>query len=315
MQSKTNCPLCNSKKLEEIEVREMMFGTGDIFTYKHCENCGCLFLENELKSEPSYYPENYYSLNKKLSKDFYIKRIVKTIRLILSKNDLIFNLFSSKLPQHLVWLRVLDVSYKSKVLDIGCGNGDLLHKMYNEGFTNLYGIDPFTTNTLNDENIKIEKCILEDYTEKDFDFIMINHVLEHLDDHENILRIVKEKLNDNGILLVRTPIVNNSYDIYREHWAEIDAPRHNLIHSEKSFLILIRKVGLQLTKKLYDTTLFEFLASEQYKNGISLFDNKSYTNGLEKSIFSVRDIKQYEKKIKQYNKLGLAGRGCYFLRK
>jgi hypothetical protein len=37
------CRICDSKDLgSPIELREVMFGTGEKFRYQRCSNCGCL---------------------------------------------------------------------------------------------------------------------------------------------------------------------------------------------------------------------------------------------------------------------------------
>lgn len=309
------CPICSSCNYNEIIVPELMFGTKEFFTYRNCVNCNCLYLAEGLINEITHYPDNYYSLNKVVKKNNLFKRTLKKFRLLLSKSNFTYSMLNSFFPQHIIWLRHLRISFNAKILDVGCGNGDLIYKMYNEGYTNLYGIDPYTKNEISETNIKILKRTLEEFDGEGFDLIMLNHVLEHLDNHEKILELAKEKLKKNGVLLIRTPIVNKSFKEYKEFWVEIDAPRHKIIHSEKSLKILVEKAGFKLENKIYDTTLFEFLASEQYRKGISLFDDNSYVKGLGKSIFKKTDIIHFNDKVNNYNKLGLAGRGCYFFTK
>ena len=59
-----NCRICgNAEDNRTFEVREMMFGTRETFTYFQCAKCGCLQMV-EIPSDMSrYYPPEYYSFN------------------------------------------------------------------------------------------------------------------------------------------------------------------------------------------------------------------------------------------------------------
>ena len=56
------CRLCNSGALgSPIELREVMFGTGEKFQYERCSNCGCLEIAEQPADMGQYYPDRYYS--------------------------------------------------------------------------------------------------------------------------------------------------------------------------------------------------------------------------------------------------------------
>ena len=97
-----------------------------------------------------------------------------------------------------------------KILDFGCGSNFKELKSRYSDCSKITLIDklgePFKhentefinfNNDLNDLDQKI--------TYKDYDFIFLLAVIEHLDKPENIIKILKKKISDNGILFITAP--------------------------------------------------------------------------------------------------------------
>ncbi len=40
-------------------------------------------------------------------------------------------------------MRIPEIKFRDRILDVGCGNGSLLAQLLKIGFTNLTGVDPF----------------------------------------------------------------------------------------------------------------------------------------------------------------------------
>ena len=58
------CAICNKVEGNSLhEVREMIFGSRDPFTYTECGDCGCLWLVDVPADMAKYYPTEYYSLS------------------------------------------------------------------------------------------------------------------------------------------------------------------------------------------------------------------------------------------------------------
>jgi hypothetical protein len=56
------CRICANNENQKVsEVREMMFGFRDVFTYFQCSVCGCLQIADIPTDMSKYYPSNYYS--------------------------------------------------------------------------------------------------------------------------------------------------------------------------------------------------------------------------------------------------------------
>jgi hypothetical protein len=71
------CKICgNIEENKVFEIREMMFGFRDEFTYFECSKCGCLQIAEIPINMEKYYPSNYYSFQKIYSDNF-IKKVLK----------------------------------------------------------------------------------------------------------------------------------------------------------------------------------------------------------------------------------------------
>jgi SAM-dependent methyltransferase len=316
------CGICqNTSDNKNYVVREMMLGTREEFAYFKCARCGCLQIRTVPTDIAQYYPETYYSLqpqeNKKTS---FLKKFLKKQRLKYCLGEKSFtNKIITKIykpPQYFKWFDGLDLTLDSKILDVGCGSGDLLLGMNKEGFTNLSGVDPFITKEIRHKNnVTIHKCDISDLQTK-FDCIMMHHSFEHAEDPLVLLAKVKEALADKGCILIRIPLCESyAWRTYREHWVQLDAPRHFFLHTKKSMSILAETAGLRITNIVYDSNEFQFLGSEQYKQDIPLNASHSFTNSPEKNIFTREEIIQFKELAAKLNNEQDGDQACFYLRK
>ncbi|MEO6229299.1 MAG: class I SAM-dependent methyltransferase [Ferruginibacter sp.] len=186
-----------------------------------------------------------------------------------------------KVPEYITWLKRTGIGYGDAILDVGSGNGDILTKMLQAGFTNLCGIDPFLKEEFisANGNLKLLERSIFDKQERDsFDLVMLNHSFEHMDDPQAIFQRVSELLKPAKMLLIRTP-VNRSFASkkYKANWVDMDPPGHLVVHSNKSIQLLTDKNGFVLEQVVYDSTAFQFWGSEQYIKGIPLYHPQSYS--------------------------------------
>lgn len=298
-----------------------MLGTREEFDYFKCARCGCLQIRTVPTNIAQYYPETYYSLqpqeNKKTSS---LKKFLKKQRLKYCLGEKSFtNKIITKIykpPQYFKWFEGLDLKLDSKILDVGCGSGDFLLGMNKEGFTNLSGVDPYIANEVRyKNNVTIHKCDVSDLQSK-FYCIMMHHSFEHAEDPLVLLTKVKEALADNGCILIRIPLCDSyAWRTYREHWVQLDAPRHFFLHTKKSMSILAETAGLKITNIVYDSNEFQFLGSEQYKQDIPLSASHSFTNSPEKNIFTREEIIQFKKLTAKLNNEQDGDQACFYLRK
>ncbi|MCW8849016.1 MAG: class I SAM-dependent methyltransferase, partial [Melioribacteraceae bacterium] len=208
------------------------------------------------------------------------------------------------------------VNQKSKILDIGSGNGHRLVGLARYGFKNIIGIDPFIDKDISyDNNIKIYKKEIWEVDDK-FDMIMLNHSFEHMINPNEVLEKITKLLKPNGKVLIRIPVSNSySWKKYKSNWVALDPPRHIYLHNEKTIKILAEKHGLKLTDILYDSSEYQFIGSEQYVKGIPMFSEESYYKNKDSSIFSNDQINQFKEHAKKLNSSSDGDAACFYLTK
>lgn len=123
----------------------------------------------------------------------------------------------------------------ANVLDYGCGAGEFLR--YCEEDFHTFGYEPNKdAREAAAHKTKTTELIpsLSDLEDGKLNAITLWHVLEHIENQENILNAFHKKLNDKGLLYIAVPNYN-SYDAqyYKENWAAYDVPRH-IYHFSRS---------------------------------------------------------------------------------
>lgn len=308
------CKVCDYENVnpKSFLVREMMFGNKSKFNYFQCEYCHCIQIINVPENINEFYPETYYSLTKPDSST-HPKQILQILRTYLYLNGFQF-LFELIRPNSILkWMHHLKANLSSKILDIGCGKGDVLLNLKKLGFNKLVGIDPYIATSLNMDGISIEKQNINNHVGL-YDIIMFNHSFEHIDDQQETVKQIKRLLYPGGLVMIRIPIIGFAFENYQENWVQWDAPRHFFLHSFKSINTLFNKNNFQLDSYFYDSTSFQYWGSEQYIKDIPLFSSNSYINGLKGSIFSKKEINLYNQNAKNLNKNGLGDQVCLFFK-
>jgi 2-polyprenyl-3-methyl-5-hydroxy-6-metoxy-1,4-benzoquinol methylase len=175
------------------------------------------------------------------------------------------------LKQKLILLNSFKSSSKS-VLDFGAGTGDFLKICKNNNWQVL-GIEPSAEARENavKKGIYLKENLL-DVTNQKFDVITLWHVLEHVENLKNTIKVLKSLLQPEGRIVVAVPNYK-SYDakFYKEHWAAYDVPRHLWHFSQKAIhkLFLEAEMIVEETLPMKFDSYYVSLLSEKYKTGKS----------------------------------------------
>src|SRR4051794_13184627 len=116
----------------------MMFGWGEAFEYLECGRCGCLQIAQIPPDLARFYPnEGYYSYKAPRQKRY--PAWLLRLRSLRTRHRLgersLPGLLLSRLTDkqaHFEWFRGRGVSLDSRILDVGCGAGDLLLRLQRE---------------------------------------------------------------------------------------------------------------------------------------------------------------------------------------
>lgn len=139
---------------------------------------------------------------------------------------------------------VLPADHSAKILDIGCGYGQLLRVLETKGYTNASGIDV--------SSLAVKSCFKQGLnvkliptiqnfcvnSEAKYSFIVISHVLEHLEKSEiiPIIKLIREHLlEEDGTVAVMVPNAQSNTGCY---WAYEDFTHQTLFTAGSLFYVL-----------------------------------------------------------------------------
>lgn len=318
------CRICgNRENNQSFEVKERQHCIKESFLYFQCSKCSCIQISDIPENLAKYYPQDYYSFNISAEQEFMTDnrsgfKKIQSDYLIHGKNKVLGNLLTLGYKHPLVfdWLKNLSLDKNARILDIGCGSGAALKSMYQLGYKNLTGVDPFITKnyTLSNSFHIYKKDPLEIDSNLKFDCIMMHHSFEHMEFEKEVLKKTRSLLNPGGKLLIRIPVFSKPlFEIYGPDLVSLDAPRHLYIHSVSSMELLCAEAGFKVEKVEFDANEFSFWASEEYKKDICLNAENSYARNRKGSIFKKDEIKIFKKKIKQLNKSGESDTAAFYL--
>ncbi len=210
------CHICGSKKIEYFKSYEELYRvTSDSKPwYKYGNLLMCLTCGNIQKF-----------INKKWEDE--VNEIYKNYTLYYHSNtydQLIFDQDSglskhrSEILVNCLLNRISNIPLSGKLLDFGCGRGALL-RAFNRIRPDwlLFGCEIGEKNRIEVESLPGVKAYYSNGIEEiedNFDFISLNHVLEHVPNPKILLSNIRNKLLPTGFLIIELPDINsNLFDI------------------------------------------------------------------------------------------------------
>ena len=186
---------------------------------------------------------------------------------------------------------------KGTLLDIGAGTGAFAHSMQQAGWK-VTGLEPDVATR--ERAAGLHQLQLQDTAAlfqlpiASFDAITMWHVMEHVHELHAYIEQIKLLLKEKGKALIAVPNYT-SYDaqVYQQHWAAYDVPRHLYHFSPESESNLLKQHGLQLlsVKPMWFDSFYIAMLSEQYKNGKNNFV-KALWNGMLSNAKAMFDKKR-----------------------
>ena len=186
-----------------------------------------------------------------------------------------------------------------RILDIGCGytaNKYSTHVADTQDFSNLYKDKKFT-------HIKEKKL---PFADKEFDFIIASHVLEHVEDIEYFIKEL-ERVANSGYIEVPTRLEDNLVDVNEKAhiwWINFDDINNSLFITKRKQIIepFLSVSTIQNLRKFFRDSLVTEIF---WESKINYLISKSSNNlKLYKKLFFFKIIKKFfSKKIRRLFKL------------
>lgn len=196
--AKRSCPVCYGEEVELLHRQDFVLPDehplANGYWVVMCQQCG--FIYADVSSTQKQYDEFYATQSKYEDSSTSTgggetcwdnKRLSETAS-IIQKN--------------------LDCT-DTRILEIGCANGGLLHCLKSAGYSKVVGVDPSATcvKTLQSRGIQAIRGTLNSLPSSlgIFDCVILNHVLEHVYDPRSDLSSLVIHLAEKGILYVEVP--------------------------------------------------------------------------------------------------------------
>lgn len=268
-----NCLACGESRFSGfVTAREMRFGTRRAYRYGVCSNCSSLTIEPTSNATNADYSTDYYSL-----RSLGFMHIISHV--LTSKPS-----FDSRAPLRRFLARIdmvdagldsvgqLNLPKETRVLDVGCGQGQLLRKLRAIGFTNLWGIDPYAV-PYEAQGVSIRRGNLRSVRpDLRFGLIMFHHSLEHVPAPLDELSFAAERLEDHGMIFVRLPLKDAFFEECRENWIGIDAPRHYMIPTKDGLSLLLKRGRFNIIESQVTASAQNLFLSKLSMKGIASND-------------------------------------------
>ena len=258
--------------------------SGEEFQLMHSQDLDMLITEPKPKNLETYYQSDDY-ISHTDAQETLVDKIYQSVKKHSLKKKL--NLISQCAKTN------------KTLLDIGAGTGDFLLVAKNNGWS-VNGIEPNAKASAKakEKGVTTISNIESLPLTKRYHVITLWHVLEHLPDLENKIKIIISLLEDEGTLIIAVPNFK-SYDAkyYNNFWAAYDVPRHLWHFSRNSIKMLFEKENMKVTKikpMVFDS-FYVSLLSEKYKTGNQHFI-KAFCVGLWSNIKAWR-TKEYSSLI------------------
>jgi 2-polyprenyl-3-methyl-5-hydroxy-6-metoxy-1,4-benzoquinol methylase len=309
----TTCRICGHEGDHRMfRVPEMMFGFPERFDYFQCPACNCLQIR-EFPADPGrYYPPGYHSFASDPASRYrnpaarIARRFADSCAVFRAGlSGAVFGpLFRSR---KLASLSEIPLTRRSRILDVGCGAGERIYALKEIGFRDVSGVDPYIERDIAYANgVRVGKKTVHDLRGT-WDVIMYHHSFEHVPEPEAELRAVAKLLAPGGFCLLRIPTVSSfAWERYREHWYQIDAPRHAFLHSVESIALLAERAGFRMRKVVFDSTADQFARSEEYRMGIRFASGRS-------GGFSRSQRARWKREARRLNAEGRGDQAAFFL--
>jgi SAM-dependent methyltransferase len=252
------CPACGGALgAALLQARDLMWSVPGSFSVSRCEVCALSvtlpLVDDEQLS--SFYPTTYGAYSAPLTGALGL--VSKGVQRVLAWQAL-----------RVVPLKRLAELAPGRLLDVGCGNGELGSWLVRRGWS-VVGVEP-----------SLEACALARKRGVDarngilaevelepgaYDAVVFRHSLEHVNDPVADLRRVRSALREGGIAIVSAPNFDSwQRASFGERWFNLEVPRHRIHFNAASLHRTLAAAGFTQIATCTTTSSIALPASIQY---------------------------------------------------
>lgn len=234
-----SCDLCAENRftpLHRWEVGDIWNPSTIPFSIFQCNNCGLVFLHPVPRPEQLPGSGDWWkrSFNKPKRRRALFKRYWEPLRRHIFGNN------KRRLIQ-----KTLSVCSEGRLLDIGCGTGELLDEA--KPYFDCYGIEPspIAAEICKEKGYFIQENTLEkaEYPFQ-FDVVTLDSVIEHVPSPTAALTKIHSLLKPGGVIVMLTPKFSGpSYWRHGAAWNGFRHGYHTFLYSGKTLSALLEKTG------------------------------------------------------------------------
>jgi SAM-dependent methyltransferase len=157
------------------------------------------------------------------------------------------------------------VGRPGRVLDIGCGHGELLDRLLALGWE-TWGIETdaraASRVSQRGHHVVTRELSADLFQGVTFDMVWMSHSLEHVQDPLAACRIVRTLLKPDGVLLLRIPRADGLLPrVMLADWYNLDVPRHLWHFSSESLRQLLAMARLDVVRLSTYSTWIDYAAT------------------------------------------------------
>jgi SAM-dependent methyltransferase len=242
--SEARCPICD-RPLRETHLRgrdRLITGDGP-FTVLECASCRYGVTQPQLSEEAlaRYYPSEYFDFMGYSDRPggSPLHRLLERFRTWSARRHY-------RRPPYL-----LDGVTPGRILDVGCGSGELLEHFAERGWE-IYGLEPGASAAAAavKRGARVHQGTLSDqpWPQGWFALITFQHALEHVSDPIDALERARGLLEPGGLLVITVPNWScwQRRLLFHSRWLSLDLPRHLQHFSPRALQQLAAKLGLRV---------------------------------------------------------------------